>query len=119
MLPAQFARVGFCGSLAQSGQVSDCTLIHGVAEKPPMTHTTRSACGPQACFQLWLYILAESQIVHNGTKVGPVGSRIIAEVIGGLLAADKDSYYRQGWTPPGGTFRAQDLLREAGVLPTP
>jgi Animal haem peroxidase len=66
---------------------------------------------------LWLYILAESQIVHNGGKLGPVGSRIVAEVIGGLLAADKRSYYRQGWTPDGGDFRAQDLLREAGVLP--
>jgi hypothetical protein len=66
---------------------------------------------------LWLYILAESQIVHNGGKLGPVGSRIVAEVIGGLLAADKRSYYRQGWTPDGRDFRAQDLLREAGVLP--
>jgi hypothetical protein len=66
---------------------------------------------------LWLYILAESQIVHNGAKLGPVGSRIVAEVIGGLLLADNKSYYNKGWTPPGGDFRAQDLLREAGVLP--
>jgi hypothetical protein len=65
---------------------------------------------------LWLYILAESQIVQNGKKLGPVGSRIVAEVIGGLLAADGKSYYRKGWKPTGGFFRAQDLLREAGVL---
>jgi hypothetical protein len=65
---------------------------------------------------LWLYILAESQIVHNGAKLGPVGSRIVAEVIGGLLAADNKSYYRKHWTPAAGFFRAQDLLREAGVL---
>ncbi len=65
---------------------------------------------------LWLYILAESKIVHNGAKLGPVGSRIVAEVFGGLLAADVRSYYRRGWTPDGGSFRAQDLLREAGVL---
>jgi hypothetical protein len=65
---------------------------------------------------LWLYMLAESQIVHNGAKLGPVGSRIVAEVIGGLLAADNKSYYRKHWTPDGGLFRAQDLLREAGVL---
>ncbi|TKB53822.1 MAG: hypothetical protein E8D50_06435 [Nitrospira sp.] len=65
---------------------------------------------------LWLYILAESQIVHKGAKLGPVGSRIVAEVIGGLLAADNRSYYRKHWTPEGGVFRAQDLLREAGVL---
>jgi len=65
---------------------------------------------------LWLYILAESQIVHKGAKLGPVGSRIVAEVIGGLLAADNRSYYRKHWKPEGGVFRAQDLLREAGVL---
>ena len=65
---------------------------------------------------LWLYILAESQIVHNGAKLGPVGSRIVAEVFGGLLAADVRSYYRRGWNPDGGIYRAQDLLREAGVL---
>ena len=65
---------------------------------------------------LWLYILAESQIVHDGAKLGPVGSRIVAEVIGGLLAADKDSYIRRGYVPEGGTYRVQDLLRDAGVL---
>jgi len=65
---------------------------------------------------LWLYILAESRIVHNGAKLGPVGSRIVAEVIGGLLATDVRSYYRRGWNPDGGIYRAQDLLREAGVL---
>jgi heme peroxidase len=65
---------------------------------------------------LWLYILAESQIVHDGAKLGPVGSRIVAEVIGGLLAADKNSYIRKGWVPEGGSFRAEDLLREAGAL---
>jgi hypothetical protein len=65
---------------------------------------------------LWLYILAEAEIVHSGAKLGPVGSRIVAEVIGGLLAADKSSYVRNGWVPEGGDFRVEDLLREAGVL---
>jgi hypothetical protein len=65
---------------------------------------------------LWLYILAEAQIAHDGAKLGPVGSRIVAEVIGGLLAADTNSYFRRGWAPAGGPYRAQDLLREAGVL---
>ncbi len=65
---------------------------------------------------LWLYVLAESRIVNNGARLGPVGSRIVAEVFGGLLASDVRSYYRRGWNPDGGVFRAQDLLREAGVL---
>ncbi|MCJ7436744.1 MAG: hypothetical protein MUP97_03150 [Acidimicrobiia bacterium] len=66
---------------------------------------------------LWLYILAESKLVEGGLKLGPVGSRIVAEVMGGLLAGDVRSYYRRSWTPDGGVFRAQDLLGEAGVLP--
>jgi hypothetical protein len=66
---------------------------------------------------LWLYILAESKIVQDGEKLGPVGSRIVAEVMGGLLANDVRSYYRRSWSPPGGAFRAQDLLGAAGVLP--
>ena len=65
---------------------------------------------------LWLYILAEAEIVHQGAKLGPVGSRIVAEVIGGLLAADKNSYIRKGFVPEGGSFRVKDLLREAGVV---
>lgn len=65
---------------------------------------------------LWLYILAESKIAHNGAKLGPVGSRIVAEVIGGLLAADSTSYIRRGYVPEGGSYRVQDLLRDAGVL---
>jgi Animal haem peroxidase len=73
--------------------------------------------GPDPELPLWLYILAESQIVHNGAKLGPVGSRIVAEVIGGLIAAHRNSFYRRGWVPEGGDFRAQDLLREADVLP--
>lgn len=64
---------------------------------------------------LWLYILAESKIVHDGKKLGPVGSRIVAEVIGGLLAADSTSYIRRGFVPDGGSYRVQDLLKDAGV----
>ena len=65
---------------------------------------------------LWLYILAESEL-GQGRKLGPVGSRIVAEVIGGLLTADNKSYVNRKWTPPGGEFTAQDLLRAAGVIP--
>lgn len=80
------------------------------------TDDYRASLANQPETPLWLYILAESQIVHNGARLGPVGSRIVAEVIGGLLAADQKSYYRKGWLPEGGSFRAQDLLSEAGVL---
>ena len=87
-----------------------------IAEQSPGLAALRDDPAYQGEAPLWLYILAESQIVHSGAKLGPVGSRIVAEVIGGLLAADKNSYFRKGWVPAGGSYRAQDLLRDAGVL---
>jgi hypothetical protein len=96
------------------------TAIPRLAALCPPTSDPSAPCGPspyQNEAPLWLYILAESQIVHDGAKLGPVGSRIVAEVIGGLLAADKTSYIRNGWVPDGGSFRVVDLLRAADVLP--
>jgi hypothetical protein len=87
-----------------------------IAEAIPRLAALRDNPAYKGEAPLWLYILAESQIVHDGAKLGPVGSRIVAEVIGGLLAADKSSYIRRGWVPEGGTYRAEDLLREADVL---
>ena len=41
---------------------------------------------------LWFYILKESELL-GGKKLGPVGGRIVAEVILGLLGLDKTSYF--------------------------
>jgi hypothetical protein len=41
---------------------------------------------------LWYYILAESKLVTNGLNLGPVGGRIVAETLIGLLRADPTSY---------------------------
>jgi hypothetical protein len=90
-----------------------------IAAHIPRLATVRDDPAFQGETPLWLYILAESSIVHDGARLGPVGSRIVAEVIGGLIAADKNSYYRKGWVPPGGSYRAEDLLRDAGLLPAP
>lgn len=37
---------------------------------------------------LWFYILREAEILYGGAKLGPVGSRILAEVFVGLLMRD-------------------------------
>jgi hypothetical protein len=87
-----------------------------IAEAIPRLVALRDDPSYQGETPLWLYVLAEAQIVHDGAKLGPVGSRIVAEVIGGLLAADKTSYVRRRWVPVGGAFRVEDLLREAGLL---
>jgi hypothetical protein len=41
---------------------------------------------------LWYYILAEAKRRENGTRLGPVGRRIISEVFLSVLDADRASY---------------------------
>lgn len=52
---------------------------------------------------LWFYILKESELDPNvlGKHLGPVGGRIVAEVLLGLLSSDPHSYLNQEptWTP--------------------
>lgn len=71
---------------------------------------------------LWYYILAEAEIRSQGKHLGPVGGRIVAEVLIGLLEGDSHSYLRQNpdFEPElgakAGKFEMADLLRVAGVV---
>jgi Animal haem peroxidase len=71
---------------------------------------------------LWYYVLceAQSELGDRGRHLGPVGGRIVAEVLRGLLEADESSYVhrRPAWMPdlPGsadGDFTMPDLVRFA------
>jgi len=70
---------------------------------------------------LWYYILRESELRHEGNRLGAVGGKIVAEVFVGLLFADRLSYLRvdPDWRPDealcadGKTFGMADLLRFA------
>lgn len=72
---------------------------------------------------LWYYVLKEAEVRANGEHLGPVGGRIVAEVLLGLLDADPVSYRRAepGWRPElpasdrGGMGMA-DLLLFAGAI---
>ncbi len=74
---------------------------------------------------LFFYLLKEAEVLSEGRKLGPVGGRIVAEVIIGLLAADPASYLvmQPTWRPKAGEFGARkdgeftvaDLLRFAGL----
>jgi hypothetical protein len=80
---------------------------------------------------LFYYMLKEAALVPNadigknvgGFHLGPVGGRIVAEVVIGLLETDPTSYLveQPGWTPtlqrPGPAFRMTDFLTFAGVDP--
>jgi hypothetical protein len=71
---------------------------------------------------LWYYVLAEAAHLTGGDHLGPVGSRIVAETLVGLIDSDPSSYrtVHPGWTPtlPGphsgsDDFQMADLLEFA------
>ena len=41
---------------------------------------------------LWYYVLKEAELVEDGLRLGPVGGRLVGEVIVGLLQSDPASY---------------------------
>jgi hypothetical protein len=70
---------------------------------------------------LWLYVLREAAARGEGERLGPVGGRIVAEVMIGLIRGDPQSDLNEepDWTPSyaaGGAFGVADLLRTAGVV---
>jgi len=65
---------------------------------------------------LWFYVLKEAEHRANGDGLGPVGGRIVAEVLIGLMRADPASYLSVApdWRPTlpsiGTGFGLADLL---------
>jgi len=75
---------------------------------------------------LWFYVLREADVVERGLRLGPVGARIVAEVLIGLMEGDRESFLSQepDWRPflptfvgadQGRSFAMTDLLHFAGV----
>jgi len=67
---------------------------------------------------LWYYVLREAQVKGSGEHLGPVGGRIVAEVLVGLLDGDPQSYFSQKpmWKPflpakTAGDFKMADLVK--------
>lgn len=66
---------------------------------------------------LWFYVLKEAELL-GGRRLGPVGGRIVAEVILGLMALDPTSYFNAGraFTPATVPFRMGELIVLAGAF---
>ena len=92
-----------------------------LAGEIPLTDEELGTTGP---VYLWYYILKEAETLAHGRRLGPVGSRIVAEVLIGLLNADPSSYRTvfPRWLPTlgehEGRFEIADLLYVAGVVGT-
>ena len=54
-----------------------------------------------AAAPLWFYVLAEAETIGQGRRLGPVGGRLVAEVLLGLVDADPESFLSVDptWTP--------------------
>lgn len=50
---------------------------------------------------LWYYVLAEAAVDNGGARLGPVGSRLVAETLVGLIDESRASYrtLQPNWTP--------------------
>jgi hypothetical protein len=65
---------------------------------------------------LWFYILKEAEVLHDGDRLGPVGGRIVGEVLVGIIDGDPESFRSldPGWTPTlparDGAFGLADIL---------
>lgn len=97
--------------------------VMGVRTLTPAQLSELAPYGMDKSTPLWYYILKEAEVLEDGLRMGPVGSRIIGEVFIGLLKADKDSYLsvNKNWTPTlpsatPGDFAITDLLTFAGVV---
>jgi hypothetical protein len=86
---------------------------------------TESGWGGEA--PLWFYILKEAELLQNGEQLGPVGGRIMAETLVGLLQRDPNSYLyldaawkpTQPIAPTTGQFTFADLLKFARATGDP
>jgi hypothetical protein len=71
--------------------------------EPPLTaeEVGTSRAGWSSETPLWYYILREADVRHAGDRLGPVGSRIVGEVLIGLLDLDPSSvrHAPESWTP--------------------
>jgi hypothetical protein len=128
---------------ARVGSLADRNLLRGKQVKLPSGQEVAKALGEtplsnqqlevpddprwQGQAPLWYYLLKESDLVAGGNHLGPVGGRLVGEVILGLLERDKDSYlHNSNQNPPfkpaapftttPGQFTMADLLAFAQTL---
>jgi hypothetical protein len=85
-----------------SGQNVHAAISDACGEELPMPDLSGLGLPERLvkCTPLWLYVLAEGSL-SNGQHLGPVGGRIVAEVLIGLLECDNTSYLGsdRAWTP--------------------
>jgi hypothetical protein len=96
--------------------LSEDQLMHRV--DGALDARSRAALGRET--PLWYYVLREAELLGGGgLSLGPVGGRIVGEVLVGLLEADPSSYVQHWpeWKPTlgrDGDFTMPDLIELVG-----
>jgi hypothetical protein len=105
-----------------SGQQVARAMRANVLSNATLGLSSDSGWGGEA--PLWYYILKEAELdPYKGERLGPVGGRIMAETLVGLLQRDPNSYLYldSSWkpappiAPTKGEFTFVDLLKYAGA----
>jgi hypothetical protein len=102
--------------------LSNADLAPGVAKPAgvPVSINVLADPGFNGECPLWFYLLAESAVMENRSRLDPVGGTIVAETITGIMDADKESFFQaDAWRPMSSPFRMQEFLLYAGVVPLP
>ena len=99
----------------------------GVPELRPgdLAELAGYSLGLERSTPLWYYVLKEAALAAGGQTLGPVGGRIVGEVLIGLMQTDRDGWLHDNpqWRPTlpsrrgRGEFDMVDLLTLAGVDP--
>jgi Animal haem peroxidase len=99
------------------GLPSGESVARAMGERPlSPDETALGSAGWSGETPLWLYVLSEAEHRGDGERLGPVGGRIVAEVLIGIIDADPASYRSRqpDWTPPlparGERFELADML---------
>jgi hypothetical protein len=84
---------------------------------PVLTSAQIGLDGWEGRTPLWFYILKEAEVLHAGDQLGPVGGRIVGEVLVGIIDDDPESFraVEPTWMPTlparrAGAFGLADIL---------
>jgi Animal haem peroxidase len=93
--------------------------VAGTIDAEPLTshEVGLAAHGWDGETPLWFYVLREADVRGDGDRLGPVGGRIVTDVLVGIVRADAESFLSvdPDWTPTlagegGGEFGIGELL---------
>jgi Animal haem peroxidase len=109
--------------------IVDKATVDGIKEGKPITHADIGGSAFTGKAPLWFYVLAEARnewvkLANNekgdvaknlaGTVLGPVGGRIVGEVLIGLILGDKNSFLSLDptWKPEFGNINASSVFEK-------